>query len=216
MKKRILSIFLSVVMAVTLMPANSFATGTEQTDEVPAEEPSLSETLLLEEELSEENAIPEESTETSTVFDLGDGKKTVVYYSQDVRFEEDGELTDYDPALVRVTEEESEGGEELSDYAYENKEGDSSHYLPKKLTQDSQILMEKDGYAIRMLPMDEKIQEAEIQVEKEETLTPYETVEEKNTVAVYEADGENRSYEYTSLNKGIKESIVLKKKPAKK
>ena len=225
MKQRIIALLMSLVMAVTLLPVTAFATATDTSaestvqeesvsEENVSEEPSLEDTLILESDLSEENAVLEESTENSTVFDLGDGKKTVVYYSQDVRFEEDGELVDYDPSLVKIEETESESGESLEAYKYENKVGDSRHYIPEKLNEDSQILMEKGDYAIKMLPLDSEIQEKEVILKKEETLTPYETIEEKKTIAVYEAKDETYSYEYTSLNQGIKESIILNEKPA--
>ncbi len=221
-KKRIISFMMSIILFVTMIPSNAFATGVDEevgsgTEEATVseenEELSLEETLQLEESLSEENAIPEESTESATVFDLGDGKKTIVYYGQDVRFEEEGELVDYDPALVTVDETKSDGGESLKGYKFENKVGDSKHYIPDKLQEDSQILMEKDDYSIKMMPLDESIKECEVVLEKEETLTPYETVEEKRTVAVYEALDKSHAYEYTSLNQGIKESIILNEKP---
>ena len=217
-KKQVISLLLSMVMFVTSIPVTAHATettGTENTviSEEVQEEPSLEETLILEEELSEENAVPEESTENSTVFDLGNGKKTIVYHGQDVRFEEDGELVDYDPSLVKIDDKTSESGESISAYAYENKAGDSKQYIPTKLTDDSQILMEKDKYSIKMLPLDEQIQEQKVFLKEEEIATAYEEVEEKKTIAVYESEDDTYSYEYTSLNQGIKESIVLNEKP---
>ena len=213
---------MSLVLFVTVIPSNVFATDVKaqndtvtEESELSAEEEELSleETLQLEAELSEENAIPEESTESATVFDLGDGKKTIVYYGQDVRYEEDGELIDYDPALVTIDTTKSDGGESLKDYKYVNKAGDSKHYIPEKLDVDSEILMEKDEYSIKMLPLDDSVQNRQVILEKEETLTPYETIKEKRTIAVYEALDKSHAYEYTSLNQGIKESIILNKKP---
>ena len=164
-KTKVLSLFLSVVMSVTLLPTTAFATGTEQTQEITetdVSEEAVGVTESASEELSEENAIIEESTENSKVFDLGNGKKTVVYYGQDVRFEEDGELLDYDPALVKVEDK-------ASPYKYENKAGDSKQYFPEKLEGDSQILMEKGEYSIKMLPLDLQIQNEEVVLRKEVT-----------------------------------------------
>ena len=78
----------------------------EETESEEGEE-SLEDTLSLEEEATEENAVMEESTENSTVFDLGDGEKMVIYHGQNVRFEdEDGNpfmpYYAYDPRLVKV------------------------------------------------------------------------------------------------------------------
>ena len=72
-----------------------------------------------------ETTVEEENTKDSTTFQMKDGKKQTVFYGQDVRFEdENGDLQEYDPSLVRVTESKSEQGEDLKDYQYENKEGD--------------------------------------------------------------------------------------------
>ena len=63
--------------------------------------------------------VEEESTKDSTTFQMKDGKKQTVFYGQDVRFEdENGDLQEYDPSLVRVTESKSEQGEDLKDYQY--------------------------------------------------------------------------------------------------
>ena len=58
--------------------------------------------------------VEEESTKDSTTFQMKDGKKQTVFYGQDVRFEdENGDLQEYDPSLVRVTGSKSEQGEDL-------------------------------------------------------------------------------------------------------
>lgn len=63
---------------------------------------------------------------------MKDGKKQTVFYGQDVRFEdENGDLQEYDPSLVRVTGSKSEQGEDLKGYQYENKEGDKNIIFPK-------------------------------------------------------------------------------------
>ena len=230
---RLIAMILSVVMTVTVVPTTVFATGisdvneavTEENEENAeevtdenafdenTEEPSEEEIQELTEQLSEESAILEESTENSTVFDLGEGKRAVVFYSQDMRYEEEGELIDYDPSLVTVEEEESDTGEKLSDYKYENKRGDSKNYIPKKLSDASKILMEKDDYAIKMLPLDDNVQNEEVILETEETATAYEEVKEKKTKAVYKSKDKKYSYEYVSLSHGIKENIILNEKP---
>ena len=63
--------------------------------------------------------VEEESTKDSTTFQMKDGKKQTVFYGQDVRFEdENGDLQEYDPSLVRVTGSKSEQGEDLKGYQY--------------------------------------------------------------------------------------------------
>ena len=98
--------------------------------------------------------IQSENTKTSTTFQLGNGKKETVFYGQDVRFETDnGTLKDYDPTLVKVEDSKSENGNSLKDYAYENETGDKKHYLPKKLTDKTPVLMENGKYEISFAPI---------------------------------------------------------------
>ena len=98
--------------------------------------------------------VEEENTKDSTTFQMEDGKKQTVFYGQDVRFEDkNGDLQEYDPSLVRVTESKSEQGEDLKDYQYENKEGDKKHYLPKDLSEETPVLMENGKYQISFAPI---------------------------------------------------------------
>lgn len=103
---------------------------------------------------NQKEVIDAESTKSSTTFQLAGGKKQTVFYGQDVRFEdEDGNLKDYDPTLVKVDGGKSESGKDLKEYQYTNKEGDKKHYLPKDLTKDTPILMENGNYVISFAPI---------------------------------------------------------------
>ncbi|MDD7718567.1 MAG: DNRLRE domain-containing protein [Eubacteriaceae bacterium] len=216
--KRRISVLLCFTLLFTSVPVSAFADNGAEPDagdtEIRYEEQTLSNTLILDENLSEEMAVPEESTETMTVFDLGDGKKAAVFHGSDVRYEnEDGELTDYDPELVEISEEESLNGEKLEGYLYENRTGDIKQYIPRVLDEETPLLMEKEGYSIKMTPLDEARPADSAEVVKDELLTPYEEIKEENITAVYGADNDSHSYEYTSLTNGIKESVILKEKP---
>lgn len=211
---RVTAILLSLTMLITSVPAMAFAESTNSSEEpdagqdVPTEEMTLEDTLILEEGLSEEMIIEEESTETSTTFDLGNGKKTIIYHGQQVRYEdENGNLTDYDPSLVLSKSETSINGQDLTGYTYENKKGDIKQYIPETLDEETPLLMEKDDYVITIAPYQEKEKKEKVKRKKEEYLMPYEQIEEKNLTAVYE--GDKLSYEYQSMNQGIKETLVL-------
>ena len=111
-------------------------------------------TEKTEDQEEQKEVVKEESTKDSTTFQMSDGKKQTVFYGQDVRFEnEDGKLQDYDPSLVQVKEQKSDQGEDLSDYQYENKEGDKKHYLPKNLSEETPVLMENGDYQISFAPI---------------------------------------------------------------
>ena len=111
-------------------------------------------TEKTEDQEEQKEVVKEESTKDSTTFQMSDGKKQTVFYGQEVRFEnEDGKLQDYDPSLVQVKEQKSDQGEDLSDYQYENKEGDKKHYLPKNLSEETPVLMENGDYQISFAPI---------------------------------------------------------------
>lgn len=214
---KITALILSFTLFFTSIPAMAFAADSEEPDAGENDtvtEESLEDNLILEEDASTENVVMEESTEVSTVFDLGDGHKKVIYHGQQVRYEdEDGNLTDYDPSLISIEDEKSVGGKSLEDYAYENKQGDMKQYIPSELNEDTPILMEYGDYSIKMLPLDENLYDEAVSVEAEETLTPYEEVIEQETKAVYASEDGTYTYEYTSQNQGIKETIILNEKP---
>ena len=92
--------------------------------------------VFAESQLVTENNVTEadvtEKTEATTTYELSSGKLMTVFRSDDVRFRDDnGMLTDYDPELEAVEDEESTGGRDLFGYAFENREGDSKQYLPQ-------------------------------------------------------------------------------------
>ena len=117
----------------------------------------------------------------------------IVFHGGEVRYEnEKGELTDYDPSLVKIKEaEKTTRGEPLTGYAYQNKEGDSKQYIPKTLSEDTPILMEKGDYRITMSLAVEileafKTKSSNPAIEKEKVPTAYEGEEELSVNAVYE------------------------------
>lgn len=115
------------------------------------------------EEAMAEHAIEEEKAADATVFDLGGNRKMEVYYGSDVRFRnEEGELVDYDPSLVPVSDAESIGGTGLEGYAYKNKEGDSKQYLPEELSGETPVVMEKEGYRISFHPVVEPCPQVQV------------------------------------------------------
>ena len=216
---RLIALILSIALIFTSFPSFAYAAVEEIFSEPDAgqdvanEEESLADTLILEEDASEDNVITEENTEDSTTFDLGNGKKMVIYHGQNVRYEEDGELIDYDPSLVEVDEDDrSENGKNLKGYRFENKQGDKKQYMPEELSEETPIRMENGKYSIEMVPIENQNVES-VSLETEETLTPYETVEEKEVKAIYELSDKKQRYEYTSLSDGIKETIVLEENP---
>ncbi|MDD6310814.1 MAG: hypothetical protein PUB09_02620 [Firmicutes bacterium] len=158
-----------------------------------------------------------EKTEATTTYELSSGKLMTVFHSDDVRFRDDnGMLTDYDPELEAVEDEESTGGRDLFGYAFENREGDSKQYLPQVISEETPVLLEKGDASISMSPADETLEALGIgqslMTEEAEVETPYQSTEEKLVDARY--SGENADLTYRSEDKGVKESLILKERPA--
>ena len=118
---------------------------------------------LQQEEWLEETKVelPEERTEDTTTFQLQDGTKELVLYSDAVRFEnEKGELVDYDATLTEVTDQKSEQDNRLKGYAYENTEGDKKNYIPEELDTETPLLLEYEGKSIGIAPAVEEEENA--------------------------------------------------------
>lgn len=152
--KQVTATALAIAVTATSVSVEAFATEPSQSAKEQAKtESSLEAEDLIErpielKDVTQEDAVTKENTETSTTFQVGEGKKVSVFYQEPVRFrDESGKLIDYNPALVKVSGAKSENKENLKDYAYENKEGDSKQYFPEKLTEETPLLMEKDGYS---------------------------------------------------------------------
>jgi len=137
------------------------------------------------EAVTPEDEIVEERTEYSTVYDLGDHKKMEVIYGSDVRYADgEGNLIDYDPSLAAIEGTESINGTSLEGYSYTNNQGDRKHYIPEELSEDTPILLEKEGHSIAFHPVSgmgiqsEEMPEAVGQTEAEETGQKTEQAEE--------------------------------------
>lgn len=155
--KRIVSMLLVISMFITVCdwPLIAEAAGlekisleTEKTDE------DIEYEVYVEPDDIKKEEIKEKRTKNSTTWQLSDGNKQTVYYSSDVRYEdENGKLVDYDTALVDVTAKNSEAGSSLDGYAYENAQGDMKHYIPENISAETPLRMENGDYALEVTPL---------------------------------------------------------------
>lgn len=136
-----------------------------------------------------------------------------------VRFEDEhGQLVDYDPSLVKIEDTESKNGNDLTEYAYENKVGDSKQYMPRNLSENTPLLMEKEDKEMSISMTEETLKELdllheEIEVEREVIENAYQEEIKAKVDAAYESKNEGSKVLYTSASSGIKESIILNKIP---
>ena len=218
---RFIAVILCFLLVITLTPNTGRAAEDPSQGEPAPEEISSEDMKLTQKDVDRSDVIESENTEDSTTYSLGGGKKMTVVYGQDVRYEdENGDLVDIDPSLKTTgSRAETENGVSLYGYSYENKEGESRQYMPDSLSEDTPVLLERDGLGISMSPDDDTldilgISESTIDVKDAKTQTPYEDDKMLPTRAVYDKNGSSGKIEYISTDTGVKEKTVLKDKPS--
>lgn len=195
---KLTAVIMAVLVGIVFFPAEGLAAGTGA---------GGPQTVTA----GKDNAVMSQNTENSTTFDMGDGEKKTVFYSDSMRYkDEDGELVDYDPALVETVKKDG--------YSYENKKGDAKQYMPEKLTKETPVLLEKDNYSASFIPLEQTMKDMDSDYEaaklkSEKTATPYEEEKTVPVTAEYAAKDKSSSLEYISVNTGIKENLILNKKP---
>ena len=198
--KRIVSLFLAAILAVTSLTWDGIAAYAKEIvaeDGVPtreeAEDPSIS--YLDPEDVGPENERKEERTANRTVYDLGGNKRMEVLHGSDVRYQNsNGKWVDYDPSLIPVEKKKSGNGVSLKGYAYTNKAGDKKQYLPEKLSKETPVHLEHEGYGISFYPVTALESEAN---EEAEGVTRKEQENEES-----EEEGEPRGLPGTDIQNG--------------
>ena len=175
--------------------------------------------------------LKKERTVDSNTYLLNNGMKKTVYYTDDIRYEEDGKVKAYNPEFVKTdkTDKEEAGKSKvISDsnaeaYKYVNEAGDTKQYLPKTMKEETPVLLTNNKYRVSFAPVsDKKMQEDTIfenktkavEIENQEvTDIVTEKKEEKKVKANYEYANEDVALSYQSLEHGMKEDIILESVP---
>lgn len=168
--------------------------------------------------------------ENSNTYLMSNGMKKTVYYSDNIRFEEDGKLKKYNSELVAAESQDKKiislakniSVKNSKKYKYVNKSGDTKQYLPETIGEESPVLLTQDDYRISFVPLDAgensddyvetKTDKVSLETEKiEDAVTGKK--EEKSIKAVYENTGNDTKIAYHSLEHGMKEDIILNEIP---
>lgn len=169
--------------------------------------------------------LKDERTKNSTTYQLADGRKQVVYYSDNVRYrDEKGNLVDYDASLVKIKDKKTKNNKSLTGYLYENAKGDMKNYIPKEINEKTPVLLENGKYFLEVTPILTGNQQENafasagelnsIEAVKEKVTDIYGKSADKYTTAVYSSSDNSFSLEYTSHEQGVKENIVLNEVPS--
>ena len=150
-------------------------------------------------------------------YEASDGSIVAAYYSSPVRFEdEEGALREYNPDLIKTKNEDaySYTGDVMSQnydadkYAYVNTAGNSRQYFPKELNDNTPILMEKDEYSLSLTP----VFNVEADVNNNDLSGQSGAIEEgviKTSDDEVEYVKDNITYQYVSMDNGVKENIII-------
>lgn len=200
---KLISFSLAICMTLVYLPMGVFAEELQNVTEAI-------QSVNQKEESSEQEKIIKK-TESSTVYQLEDGKKKEVIYDSNIRFKENGKLIDYDPSLVKIDDSKTENNTDISNYKYENNKGDKKNYLPEIISEETPIILEKEDYQITMSPINQESKN--VKLEDEDILDIYDKEVKLPVKAVYEDKDEKTSLEYISQENGIKENIILNEVP---
>lgn len=164
--------------------------------------------------INKDDIVEEEMSEDSTTYDTGNGTLVTEFYGQAVRFQDEtGVWVDFDASLKEIQSAESRLGTSLSAYVFENQSGNKKQYFPERLTEETPLLLEYEQYQMRFTPREENPLEVETELETKLVRNIYEEESLQPIKAVYTDGNEKKSYQYTSLNNGVKEEIVLEEVP---
>lgn len=194
-KRKVLSLLLIVALVTTGINLNMMS------QFIYARQERAKESNRIEEKVTVVKELVDERTENSNTYLLSNGSKKLEIYGENVRYENEGELIDYDSNLTTLSnidrkELKNIRKEHQNAYVKVNKQGDSKQYFPEEIRNDTPVILKKEGDTISFCP----------ELGKDEKVAMDETEENKLT---YTTEDRRVEYIYTSLNNGVKEDIVI-------
>lgn len=202
---RTTAVTLIAAMVITLLPTEGAGFWAKASDGSEVKE------VYIVDELTELR------TENSKTYLKSDGSRSAVFSSGALHYEENGTWKDIDNTFETV----NKNGEEY----YKNTAAPVDVLLPAELDEDKGITVEKDGYSVTVSPAEvtksasgkkAKLPKKATEKQKKEmdaSALAQETVTTNNIV--YSDVYDNTDIQYDVQPNGVKESIVLNKKPNK-
>lgn len=218
MKKalKILSIALTVVLIIGIFSCATPVFAAEVTEKGSIE--STLEQYKSQIENSENKSlyeIEEERDKFTKVFQNSDGTKTAIVSATPIHYETADGWEEIDNTLI---EETSDSGK-----VYKNKKNDFTVKIPKEITSSKDLKVEKDGYTIsfelegsdlfsksKKIKGNKKEKVKKSSIEESDINTDF---LDKTSGVSFENVGTNTSVEYEVTSTGLKENIILNKKP---
>ena len=159
--------------------------------------------------------IEEERDKFTKVFKNNDGTKTAIVSATPIHYETDEGWADVENTLV---EEKNITGE-----VYKNKKNDFTVTIPKEMSGNKELEIEKDNYSVSFKLEGSDIFSTDKKVKGSKKNKPKKSIEnhdginteflDKTAEVVFDNIGANTSVEYEVTSTGLKENILLKEKP---
>lgn len=197
--RRILSLILVMTMLVTGLNLDVMAESVYAAQKQEEKYQKTKEKVTVVKELIGER------TENSNTYLMSDGSKKLEILGENIRYEENGKLKDYNTSLSKINKEDKNelkntvAENHVDEFHYVNASGDSKQYFPDEFKDGSEIVMSKDKYSLSFSLCTDKEGIFKAKVSNDEIR--------------YVATDENVEYQYVSLRNGIKENIVLSSRP---
>ena len=212
---RILAVILTVLFVFQIMPNETLAADVQENAKITEAVQSANE---KDEALSQiVSEVKSKRDEYTKVYKKVDGSYTAVVSASPIHYKENGKWKDIDNSLL----EKAVNGETV----LENKSNDFTVNLPDEMSSGKEVLIEKDGYNLSFELQTEELKNSNNKVRgkvknnKSKNLegvskaVEYTDFESKTSSVIYNSIKENVDLEYVVTSTGLKENIVLQKKP---
>ena len=146
----------------------------------------------------------QETDLNSIIFQNRDGSKTMYYFADTVKYEdENGIIRDKRNTVIELIERK--------DYAFVNDTNDIKTYFPEKIGVDKGILLDADGIKIEMTPVLGKGSKSDVKAEEAKALKVItkDDDRDKDTIVYDGVFGKDTALSYTPQFTGFKEDIIL-------
>lgn len=205
---KILSVFMSFVIFMGVFSAANptLASEIQENDEHKASAEKLSEELLFD----SANELVEERDKYTKVYKTTQGTKKAIISSTPIHYEQNGVWHEIDNTLVEDPDKE----------VYTNTDNFFEVEIPKELTADSPISIEKDDFSLNfeligtdVFEKKSKSKAKKFEQINDENSSGFDISDKTQAGLIFEDVGDNTSIEYCVTSTGIKENIILDQKP---
>lgn len=148
-------------------------------------------------------------TSNSTTYLLENGSRRIDIYDENIRFEKNGKLVEYNSCLNSLDKEDIADlkgnleNKDISQFSYANQEGDAKYFFPDNLSDETCILTKKKECYLKFYLQTSKNKNKSKKVDKKEI---------RDNMIVYQDKQKKIEYKYLSYPSYLKEEIVINKK----